>query len=36
VTLVSEKPRYAPMTFTRENSDAVRIIGKVVAFQSYV
>jgi repressor LexA len=36
VTLVSENPRYAPMTFTRENSDAVRIIGKVVAFQSYV
>ena len=36
VTLVSENPKYAPMTFTRENSDSVRIIGKVVAFQSYV
>ena len=36
VTLVSENPKYAPMTFTRENSDSVRIIGKVVAFQSYL
>ncbi len=36
VTLVAENPKYPPMTFTRENSDSARIIGKVVAFQSYV
>lgn len=36
VTLVAENPKYAPMTFTQANSDSVRIIGKVVAFQSYV
>jgi len=36
VTLVSENPKYAPMVFTQENSTSVRIIGKVVAFQSYI
>ena len=36
VTLVSENPKYPPMVFTQENSNIVRIIGKVVAFQSYV
>jgi len=36
VTLVSENPKYPPMVFTQENSNSVRIIGKVVAFQSYV
>jgi repressor LexA len=36
VTLVAENPKYAPMTFTQQNSDSVRILGKVVAFQSYV
>jgi repressor LexA len=36
VMLASENPKYAPMMFTQENSTSVRIIGKVVAFQSYV
>lgn len=36
VTLVSENPKYPPMVFTQMNSNNVRIIGKVVAFQSYV
>lgn len=36
VTLVAENPKYAPMTFTQHNSDSVRILGKVIAFQSYV
>ena len=36
VNLVSENPKYPPMVFTQTNSDNVRIIGKVVAFQSYV
>ena len=36
VNLVSENPKYPPMVFTQANSNSVRIIGKVVAFQSYV
>ncbi len=36
VNLVSENSKYPPMVFTQENSNSVRIIGKVVAFQSYV
>lgn len=36
VTLVSENSKYSPMVFTQENSNSVRIIGKVVAFQSYI
>lgn len=36
VTLVAENPKYAPMTFTQHNSDSVRILGKVIAFQSYI
>jgi len=36
VNLVAENPKYAPMVFTQENSTSVRIIGKVVAFQSYI
>lgn len=36
VTLVSENPKYSPMVFAQGNSNSVRIIGKVVAFQSYV
>ena len=36
VNLVAENPKYPPMVFTRENSDSIRILGKAVAFQSYV
>ena len=36
VNLVAENPKYPPMVFTRDNSDSIRILGKVVAFQSYI
>ena len=36
VMLASENPKYPPMVFTRDNSDSIRILGKVVAFQSYI
>jgi len=36
VKLIAENPKYPPMTFTKENSDSIRIVGKAVAFQSYL
>ena len=32
--LISENPRYAPMVFTLEECDSIRILGKAVGFQS--
>ncbi len=34
VQLISENPRYAPMIFTLEECDSIRILGKAVGFQS--
>ena len=34
VQLLSENPKYAPMLYTEENSDSIRILGVAVAFQS--
>lgn len=36
ITLVSENPAYAPMVFTKESQKNVCILGKAIAFQSYV
>lgn len=32
--LLSENPRYAPMIFTLDECDSIRILGKAVGFQS--
>ncbi len=32
--LISENPRYAPMVFTLEDCNSIRILGKAVGFQS--
>ena len=34
VQLISENPRYAPMVFTLEECNSIRILGKAVGFQS--
>ena len=34
VQLISENPRYAPMIFTLEECNSIRILGKAVGFQS--
>lgn len=36
ITLVAENPAYAPMVFTKESQKNVCILGKAIAFQSYV
>ena len=36
ITLVAENPAYAPMVFTKESQKNVYILGKAIAFQSYV
>ncbi len=36
VTLVSENPVYAPMVFTSDNCNEVRILGKAIAFLSNI
>lgn len=36
ITLVAEKPAYAPMVFTKESQKNVFILGKAIAFQSDV
>jgi len=32
LTLISDNPAYAPMIFTRENSDSLRILGLAIGF----
>lgn len=36
ITLVAENPAYSPMVFTKESQKNVCILGKAIAFQSYV
>lgn len=36
VQLLSENPKYAPMLFTLDDCDSIRILGKAVGFQSKI
>ena len=36
VQLLSENPKYAPMVYTAQDADSIRIIGKAVGFQSQI
>lgn len=36
ITLVAENPAYTPIVFTKESQKNVYILGKAIAFQSYV
>ncbi len=36
ITLLAENPRYAPLVYANENMNSIKILGKAVAFLSYL